>query len=269
MNLVEKLGKMGIPGFRSGKKWKIIVAIFGYFIMGLLILTFNPMAVTIVIISISIIFWYTNFRDIQTNDHIRKIIGFRSDNKYKTAFAIFIYSILLFFIAAAIMLPPSDHKNTINNISTPASVISTPTPITITQVPTSTITPTAIPLTPSKYKGELRYYIGMEISRSMEIVGKDMIDYGDGIISLEELKQTIRTEKNIANLTLKNIQSLNVPMGYEITQKRALVIVETYVIALNNVENYLATSENKYLTSYQDYSNKMVRQTEELNKEIA
>ena len=31
MSITEKLGKMGIPGFRSGKKWKMAIAIFGYF----------------------------------------------------------------------------------------------------------------------------------------------------------------------------------------------------------------------------------------------
>lgn len=31
MGITEKLGKMGIPGFRSGKKWKMAIAIFGYF----------------------------------------------------------------------------------------------------------------------------------------------------------------------------------------------------------------------------------------------
>lgn len=32
------LGKMGIPGFRSGKKWKMVIATFGYFMMFLIIL---------------------------------------------------------------------------------------------------------------------------------------------------------------------------------------------------------------------------------------
>lgn len=31
MSITEKLGKMGVPGFRSGKKWKMIVAVIGYF----------------------------------------------------------------------------------------------------------------------------------------------------------------------------------------------------------------------------------------------
>lgn len=31
IGITKKLGKMGIPGFRSGKKWKIAIAIFGYF----------------------------------------------------------------------------------------------------------------------------------------------------------------------------------------------------------------------------------------------
>ena len=31
MGIIEKLGKMGVPGFRSGKKWKMAVAVFGYF----------------------------------------------------------------------------------------------------------------------------------------------------------------------------------------------------------------------------------------------
>lgn len=31
MSITEKLGNMGIPGFRSGKKWKMAIAIFGYF----------------------------------------------------------------------------------------------------------------------------------------------------------------------------------------------------------------------------------------------
>ena len=38
MSLNEKLGKMGIPGFRSGKKWKMAVAIFGYFWIFLILL---------------------------------------------------------------------------------------------------------------------------------------------------------------------------------------------------------------------------------------
>jgi len=31
MSVIEKLGKMGIPGFRSRKKWKMVVAVIGYF----------------------------------------------------------------------------------------------------------------------------------------------------------------------------------------------------------------------------------------------
>ncbi len=31
MSITEKLGKAGIPGFRSGKKWKMALAVFGYF----------------------------------------------------------------------------------------------------------------------------------------------------------------------------------------------------------------------------------------------
>jgi len=39
MSLIEKLGKMGIPGFRSGKKWKMAIAIFGYFWILLILLS--------------------------------------------------------------------------------------------------------------------------------------------------------------------------------------------------------------------------------------
>lgn len=38
ISLTEKLGKMGIPGFRSGKKWKMVVAIFGYFLIFIILL---------------------------------------------------------------------------------------------------------------------------------------------------------------------------------------------------------------------------------------
>ena len=31
IGITKRLGKMGIPGFRSGKKWKMAIAIFGYF----------------------------------------------------------------------------------------------------------------------------------------------------------------------------------------------------------------------------------------------
>lgn len=36
--ITGKLGKMGVPGFRSGKKWKMGIAIFGYFWIGLIVL---------------------------------------------------------------------------------------------------------------------------------------------------------------------------------------------------------------------------------------
>ncbi len=36
--ITGKLGKMGIPGFRSGKKWKMAIAIFGYFFIFLILL---------------------------------------------------------------------------------------------------------------------------------------------------------------------------------------------------------------------------------------
>ncbi|VVB85121.1 zinc-ribbon domain protein [uncultured archaeon] len=36
--ITGKLGKMGIPGFRSGKKWKMAIAIFGYFWIFLILL---------------------------------------------------------------------------------------------------------------------------------------------------------------------------------------------------------------------------------------
>lgn len=35
--ITGKLGKMGIPGFRSGKTWKMAIAIFGYFWIGLIV----------------------------------------------------------------------------------------------------------------------------------------------------------------------------------------------------------------------------------------
>jgi uncharacterized membrane protein YvbJ len=38
IGFTKKLGKMGIPGFRSGKSWKMIVAIFGYFIIFMILL---------------------------------------------------------------------------------------------------------------------------------------------------------------------------------------------------------------------------------------
>lgn len=38
MSLAEKLGKMGIPGFRSGKTWKKIVATIGYFFIFIMVL---------------------------------------------------------------------------------------------------------------------------------------------------------------------------------------------------------------------------------------
>lgn len=36
MSMIEKLGKMGLPGFRSGRKWKMIIASIGYFFMFML-----------------------------------------------------------------------------------------------------------------------------------------------------------------------------------------------------------------------------------------
>ncbi len=38
MGFIERLGKMGIPGFRSGKKWKMALAILGYFLLFLILL---------------------------------------------------------------------------------------------------------------------------------------------------------------------------------------------------------------------------------------
>ena len=38
MSLTEKLGEMGIPGFRSGNKLKMTIAIFGYFMVFLFLL---------------------------------------------------------------------------------------------------------------------------------------------------------------------------------------------------------------------------------------
>ncbi len=38
MSLAERLGKMGIPGFRSGKKWKMVIATFGYLFIILMLL---------------------------------------------------------------------------------------------------------------------------------------------------------------------------------------------------------------------------------------
>lgn len=195
--MVEKLGKMGIPGFRSGKKWKIIVAIFGYF-------------------------WIS------------------------------------VFIMVLILPTPTPPAKSAERAPTPNSTVAT----------TISAPFNSSSLSPSQYNGKIRYYIGTEISLSMQLVGKDLVDYGDGIISLDELNRTIRSEKYIANITLKNIQSLNVPMGYEVTQRRAIVIVETYIDALTSIEKYFATSEDKYLTYYQDDLNKIVRQTKELITEI-
>lgn len=295
MGVIKKLGEMGIPGFRSGKKLKMAIAIYGYFMMVLFLLTFEPMAMIVVAILMSVIFWYTNFRNIQSNIHIKKIVGFRTGNKYKIAIAIFSYSVLFFFIAGAIILPPIDNKNTTTNNMTPSQIITantTQSQVTITplvtqipistkkptvtatttaiatQIPTPTITPIVTTLTPLEYKGDIRYWIGIEMSQSLDIFGKDMIDYSDGIISLYELNQTIEMEQFMANTILERINSLNVPMGYETTQRRAVVIVETYIDALNNTEKYIATSDNKYLTYYYDDLNKIVRQSEELNKEI-
>ena len=295
MGVIEKLGEMGIPGFRSGKKLKMAIAIYGYFMMVLFLLTFEPMAMIVVAILMSVIFWYTNFRNIQSNIHIKKIVGFRTGNKYKIAIAIFSYSVLIFLISASLILPPIDNKNTTDNNTTTSQIITanttqshvTITPL-VTQIPISTNKPTAtttttaiatqnptptitplVTLTPLKYKGDIRYWIGVEMSQSMDIVGKDMIDYGDGIISLYELNQTIEMEQYMADLILERINSLNAPMGYEITQKRAIVIAETYIDALNNIEKYFATSDDKYLTYYEDDLDKMVRQVRELNTEIA
>lgn len=36
--ITGKLGKMGIPGFRSGEKWKMIIAIIVYLILALFLL---------------------------------------------------------------------------------------------------------------------------------------------------------------------------------------------------------------------------------------
>ena len=38
MSITEKLGKASIPGFRSGKKWKMAIAIFGYLFIALILL---------------------------------------------------------------------------------------------------------------------------------------------------------------------------------------------------------------------------------------
>lgn len=38
MSITDKLGKMGIPGFRSGKKWKMVIASIGYFLILMIIL---------------------------------------------------------------------------------------------------------------------------------------------------------------------------------------------------------------------------------------
>ncbi len=43
MSLTERLGKMGIPGFRSGKTWKMIIATIGYiFIFMMLLAIISP-----------------------------------------------------------------------------------------------------------------------------------------------------------------------------------------------------------------------------------
>ncbi len=43
MSIAEKLGKMGIPGFRSGKTWKMIIATIGYiFIFMMLLAIISP-----------------------------------------------------------------------------------------------------------------------------------------------------------------------------------------------------------------------------------
>ena len=41
MSIIEKLGKAGVPGFRSGKKWKIVIASIVYFfiIMNVLVIS--------------------------------------------------------------------------------------------------------------------------------------------------------------------------------------------------------------------------------------
>ncbi|VVB88852.1 Uncharacterised protein [uncultured archaeon] len=40
MSLAEKLGKMGVPGFRSGRRWKMAIATAAYLFIGFLILAF-------------------------------------------------------------------------------------------------------------------------------------------------------------------------------------------------------------------------------------